>query len=98
KSATGMDLYAKRNDEPRVFLIPSFVEAHLDQGTFGLRDKTLLKVDHSKVNGIDLSADGKTTLQAAKEGMDWKLVKPIALVADYSSVDQLLSRLEAAAM
>ena len=98
KSATGMDLYAKRNDEKRVFLIPTYVEPQLDQSTFDLRDKLVLKFEHDKVNGIDMSADGKTTLQAAKQGMDWKLLKPFALPADYSSVDQLLGRLQSAAM
>ena len=98
KSATGMDLYAKRNDEKRVFLIPTFVEPHLDQSTFDLRDKLVLKFEHDKVTGIEMAADSKTTLQAAKQGMDWKIVKPFALPADFSAVDQLLGRLATAAM
>jgi hypothetical protein len=39
KSPTGSDLFAKRNDEKRVFLIPAFQETTFNKDTFALRDK-----------------------------------------------------------
>src|SRR5471032_722901 len=44
-SPTGGDIFAKRNDEKRVFLIPAFQEKTLNRTTFELRDKALLKFD-----------------------------------------------------
>ena len=39
KNATGSSLYAKRNDEKRVFLIAQYQEASLNKSTFDMRDK-----------------------------------------------------------
>ena len=39
KSPTGSDLFAKRNDEKKVFLIPASQESTLNKSTFDLRDK-----------------------------------------------------------
>jgi len=49
KTAAGGDLYAKRADEKRVILIPSYLEGTFNRTPFDLRDKTLLKFDHDKV-------------------------------------------------
>ena len=97
KSPTGADLFAKRNDEKRVFLIPAFQETTLNRTTFDLRDKTLLKFDREKVDGIDVTADGKT-LALAKDGGDWKITKPLQTRADFGSVEGLVGRLQTAQM
>ena len=60
KTPTGGDLYAKRNDEKRVFLIPAFQETSLNKSTFDLRDKTVMKFERDKVDGVDVTAGGKT--------------------------------------
>ena len=97
KSPTGSDLFAKRNDEKRVFLIPAFQESTLNKSTFDLREKTLLKFDREKVDGIDIAAAGKTTA-FAKQGTDWKLTKPLDVRADFSAVEGLVGRLQSAQM
>ena len=97
KSPTGASLYAKRNDEKRVFLIPAFQDTTFNKSTFDLRDKTLVKFDRDKVDGIELTADGKTT-DIAREGSDWKLTKPIQTKADFGSVEGLIGRLQSAQM
>src|SRR5262245_30074187 len=74
KSPTGADLFAKRNDEKKVFLIPAFQESSFNKGTFDLRDKTLWKFDREKVDNIDVTAGGKP-LVISKAGGDWKLAK-----------------------
>ena len=45
KTPTGSDLFAKRNDEKKVFLVSSFQESSLNKSTFDLRDKNVLTVD-----------------------------------------------------
>ena len=54
KSPTGADLFAKRNDEKRVFLIPAFQETTFNKDTFELRDKSVLKFDRDKVDGVEV--------------------------------------------
>ena len=97
KSPTGADLFAKRNDEKRVFLIPAFQETTFNRTTFDLRDKVLLKFDREKVDGVDVEAGGKT-LAIAKDGGDWKIAKPIQTRADFGSVEGIVSKLQAAQM
>jgi hypothetical protein len=97
KTPTGIDLFAKRNDEKRVFLIPSYEETALNVGTFQLRDKTILQFDHDKVDGVELTASGKT-FEIGKENGEWKLKKPLQVKADQSAVEELLSRLQTSQM
>ncbi len=97
KSPTGSDLFAKRNEDKRVFLIPSAQESTFNKSTFDLRDKIVLKFERDKVDGIDVTADGKT-LQLAKDNTDWKITQPLQARADYGSVEGLIGRLQTAAM
>lgn len=97
KSPTGEQLFAKRNGEKRVFQIPAFLETTFNRSTFDLRDKTLLKVDREKVDGVELIADGKT-LQLGKDGGNWNIIKPVHARADFGSVEGLLGRLQVSKM
>jgi len=92
KSPTGGDLFAKRNDEKKVFLIPAFQETALNRTTFDLREKAVLKFDREKVDGIDVTAGGKA-LAVAKDGGEWKITKPVQTRADFGSVEGLVGRL-----
>lgn len=97
KTATGGDIYAKLPDSPRVFLVSSFIESTFKKDPFSLRDKTILKVDRAMVDGFTAS-DGKTTLEFAKNGSDWAIVKPIAARADFGAVEGAIERLATANM
>lgn len=97
KTPTGQDLFARRNDEKRVFLVASFQETALNKSPFDLRDKTLLKVDRDKVDGLEISA-GSQNLSMAKDGGEWKVVKPVQVRADYGTVEGLVGKLQSARM
>jgi hypothetical protein len=97
KTPTGSDLFARRNDESRVFLIPSYQETSLSKSAFDLRDKNILKVDREKIDAIDVTSADKTVAMA-KNGSDWKLTKPIEVRADYSAVEGVIGRLQTARM
>jgi hypothetical protein len=97
KTSTGGDLYVRRNDDKRVLLVGSFEETALNKSTFDLRDKAVVKFDRSKVDGVDVTADGRT-LEFAKSGTEWKMIKPIAARADFSAVEALVGQVETAQM
>src|SRR6266511_13442 len=97
KSPTGGDMFARRNDDKKVFLVPAFQESTFNKTTFDLRDKVLLKFDREKVDGLDVAAADKT-VAFAKEGTDWQITKPLQIRADSGSVEGLLGRLQSAQM
>jgi hypothetical protein len=97
KSPTGADLFARRNDEKKVFLIPATQETTLNRSTFELRDKTLLKFERDKVDGVEMNAGGKT-VQLAKDGADWKITQPLQVRADYGAVEGLIGKLQTTAI
>jgi hypothetical protein len=97
KTPTGGDLYAKLPGSSRVFLVASFLESTFDKTTFALRDKTLLKFERDKADGLEL-ASGAALLQFAKAGSEWRMVKPYAARADYGAVEAAVDRLASAQM
>ena len=97
KTPTGGDLYARRDGEPRVFLIPSYLDTTFDRKPFDLRDKSVLRFDRDKVDRLELAGSGPG-VEAVKTGLDWMLTSPIKARADYSAVEGLVTRLQSAQM
>jgi hypothetical protein len=97
KSPTGGDLFARRNDDKKVFLIPAFQETTLNRTTFDLREKVVLKFDREKIDRFDITAGGKT-VNIAKDGGDWKITQPVQTKADFGSVEGLIGRLQTVQM
>jgi hypothetical protein len=97
KTPTGGDLYARIPGEKRVFLVSSFLDSTFNKTPFALRDKTILKIDRQKADGLEL-VEGATSIQLAKKGSDWMLVKPLAARADFSAVESSLERAGSAQM
>jgi Domain of unknown function (DUF4340) len=92
KTPPGTDLYAKRGDEKRVFLIPSYLEATFNKSTFDLRDKTVLKLDRDKIDTLAVTS-AKGTLQFTKADGEWQMTAPLKARADFTTVDSIVSRL-----
>ena len=97
KSPTGADLFAKRNDEKKVFLVPAFQESTFNKGTFDLRDKTLWKFERDKVDSVDITAGGKSLAMTRATG-DWKITRPLEARADFGAIEGLIGRLQTAQM
>jgi hypothetical protein len=97
KTPTGASLYAKRDDEKRVFLIAAYQESTLNRSTFDLRDKTLIALARDKVLGVDITSGGKA-IKLAKKDNDWRITSPINARADYSASEAVLGRVETAQM
>jgi len=96
KTTTGGDLYAKTPDQKRVFLISGYLENTFERTPFDLRDKTALKFDQSKADGIEIVHDGATAL--AKTGTEWALTKPYKAKADFASAEAVLTSLSSLQM
>lgn len=97
KTATGGNLYARRDDQKQVVLVGQFYETSLNKSTFDLRDKAIIKFDRSKVDGVDVDLGGKP-IEFSKANAEWKMTKPVVARADASAVDGLVSRVETAQM
>jgi hypothetical protein len=97
KTPTGGDLYARLPDKPRVFLVPSFMESTFNKSPFDLRDKTILKIDRDKVEGLQIETPEHTT-KVAKQGPDWRMTSPVEARADFGAVEGLVGRLNSTPM
>jgi hypothetical protein len=97
KTAAGGDLYAKRADEKRVFLISSYLDGTFNRTPFDLRDKAVLKFDHDKVDGLEIARQGTIT-QLAKSNGEWTLVKPYKARADFGTAEAALTSLSSTQM
>jgi hypothetical protein len=97
KTPAGANLFAKRASDKRVFTIGSFQEQTFNRSTFDLRDKTAIKFDRDKVDRIEVSADNKT-LELAKSGSDWKIVKPVQALSDATVAEGLIGKVQSAQM
>ncbi|HTK75950.1 MAG TPA: DUF4340 domain-containing protein [Gemmataceae bacterium] len=97
KTPTGSDLFARRNDEKKVFLVAAYQETSLNKTAFDLRDKNILKIDRDKIDSIDLSS-GAQTVTLAKDGSEWRLKKPVDGRADYGTVEGLIGKLQTTKM
>jgi hypothetical protein len=99
KTATGGDLYAKLQNEKRVFLISAYLDSTLNRSTFDLRDKSVLKFERNKVDSVVLaSLDKGKNVQLAKSGEEWSLTRPVEARADFGAVEGLIGRLQTAQM
>jgi hypothetical protein len=97
RTATGSELYARTPDNPRVFLLPATTDSTFNKNAFALRDKSVLKFERDKVTGLTLTSKAGT-IELAKSGTEWRIVKPIAARADFGAVEGVVERLNSLRM
>jgi hypothetical protein len=95
RSPTGTNVYAKRTDEKRVFLVGAHQESSLNRTTFDLRDKELVNFAREQVDGVQLSVAGQE-IAFERDAGRWKMVSPVAARADFNAVDGLIGSMEVA--
>lgn len=96
QTPTGTDMYARTPNSKRVFLIPTYLQTTFNKTAFALRDKTILAFDRENANAVNIS--GAAPLSFQKTGNEWRMTRPIAARAEYSTVDALVVRLATAKM
>ncbi len=92
KTPTGGDLYAKLQDENRVFLVASYLDTTFNRTPFDLRDKRVLKFDRDKADSLEI-AGGGSTLRLTKKGEDWWIAEPVTARGDFGAIEALVTRL-----
>jgi hypothetical protein len=97
KTATGGDVYAKVGADKRVILIPGYLESTFVRSTFDMRDKSALKFEREKVDGLTVVSGG-STVRIKKDANDWMLAEPVAARADFGTVEGVVGRLSGAQM
>ena len=90
-------VYAKLDNDARVFTMPKYDQTSIDKSANDLRDKRLLTVDSEKINQIDLVSK-KQEMVFGRNKDEWQIVKPKPLRADGSEVDDLVRELADAKM
>jgi len=97
KTPTGTDLYARLQDQTKVFLISSFLDTTFNKNTFSLRDRRVLVFDQNAVDGLEVTNDSFKAVMK-KTGSDWMLTSPISARADFAAVQGSLGRLSSTQM
>jgi hypothetical protein len=84
--------FAKRDDEPRVVLIPSNLKSLMEKTLFDFREKNIFKFETDDVKSVKLRAK-ETRWQASRKGEEWFFRNPVNALAEGSKVDNILSSL-----
>ena len=91
--AAKQGVYAMREGEASVLLVPEDVWKSVPQNVAALRDKTLVAFERDKVTRVDIdSGKGQVTLTRDKD--TWKITAPEALPADQVEAGAVLTRLQ----
>jgi hypothetical protein len=86
-------IYAMREGEASVLLVPDDVWRAVPQNVATLRDKTVVAFERDKVTRFDIEGPkGQVTVARDKDG--WKITAPEALAADQVEAGAVLTRLQ----
>ena len=93
KVDTGKGVYAMRDGEASVLLIPDDVWTALPKNVAAVRDKTVVQIDRDKVTRLEVeSPQGPLTL--VRENDKWRITAPQGLPADQVEAGSVLTRLQ----
>jgi len=84
--------FAKREDQAKVVLLPSFLKSSFDKTLFDFRQKDVFKFETDKVKTIALKAKD-VAWQAEMKDATWFLSRPLAVMAKKTSVESVLNAL-----
>jgi hypothetical protein len=95
-SSTGT--YAKLENDPKVYTLPSYTKTSFDKTVNDLRDKRLLTFNQDKLTSVAVSGKGQTVEFGKNAQGDWQITKPKPMRADSLQVDDLIRKLKDAKM
>ena len=84
--------FAKRQDEPRVVLIPSHLKSLMEKKVFDFRQKDIFKFETDEVRNIRLRTK-KKQWEVLKTEDEWQFVQPVKALAQKSKIDDILNSL-----
>ena len=98
ESPTGTGVFAKLDNDPRVFLVSPATKTTIDKSPTDLRDKRLLVFDQSKLSAVELTARTGSIAFGRNAQNEWQIVKPKVQRADNGKVEELVQKLSEARM
>ncbi|MCZ7624529.1 MAG: DUF4340 domain-containing protein [Candidatus Methylomirabilis sp.] len=90
----GRSVYAKRPDQPAVFLVTVMVRLRTDKKPDDFRDKTLLVLEPNQVTRIELIGTGQPISLSRTHGKGWEMARPITGRADAAVIGQMLWKIK----
>ena len=90
----GRSVYAKRPDQPVVFLATVIVRFRSDRKPDDLRDKTLFALEPNQITQVELAGKGESISLSRAEGKGWEISKPIKARADAAVIGELLWKIK----
>ncbi len=93
KASVGYSTYVAKGDDPKVYVTSASLQYGIDKKVKDLREKRLVTFEDEEVQKLELASRGKDTVELAKEGEKWQIVRPAKYAADDTEVRSLLSSL-----
>jgi hypothetical protein len=98
ETPTSSGVYAKLENDPRLFTTAAANKTNLDKTYRDLRDKSMMRFEQDKVSRVELTAK-KQTLEFGKVNQnEWQILKPQVFRADGLQVDELVRQLKSASL
>jgi hypothetical protein len=85
-------LFAKKEDDKRIVLLPSYLKSLLEKKTLDFRQKDIFRFEPADVNSIKLKAKD-IAWEAQKRGDNWFFLKPPNALAKKSLIEDVLRAL-----
>lgn len=98
ETPTAGGYFAKLDGDARVFTLASWNRSSLDKTFADLQDRRLIIFDSDKLTRIELALKGQQLEFGKNNQNEWAILKPKAMRADGSAVDELVRRLRDAKM
>jgi hypothetical protein len=86
----GSNTYIKTTDKPAVLLISAGFTAESGRTLNDLRSHVLIDLTADQMNRVAVTHAEGSTIEIARQGSDWKIIKPREYPADKAVVQQLL--------
>ena len=94
---TGSGVFARLEDDPRLFTLYSYNKTSFEKSRFDLRDKRLLDLDDASISSVTVAAGGRN-MQFERADGDWSIVSPSRFRADDFTVTDLVRAVRTAEM
>ncbi len=89
----GRGVYAMREGEGSVLLLPEDLWTSVPRNVAAVRDKTVVALERDRVTQLDIET-GRGSVTLVREGNAWRITRPEALPADQVEVGILLGSLQ----
>lgn len=90
----GRSVYAKRPDQPAVFLATVVVRLRTDKKPDDFRNKTLLVLEPNQVTRVEITIKGQPISLSQAEEKGWEISGPIKARADAAVIGQMLWKIK----